>query len=90
MLGQQTSQAAQADGGFHRGRGCLLRSEDIDVLVAHVVDLWIRGVDQQVVSGEGRRQVSGRELHLVAIEPLVIVCGRRMAGMRIKLIAPVK
>jgi hypothetical protein len=38
-----------------------------------VANLWIRGVDQQRGFRKRPEQVSGRALHLAAIEPLVIV-----------------
>jgi hypothetical protein len=51
----------------------LRRFEEIDVLIAHIANLSIRGVDQQCGVRKRPEQVSGRALHLAAIEPLVIV-----------------
>jgi hypothetical protein len=47
--------------------------EELDILVAHIADLWIRGVDQERGFGKRPGQVSRRALHLAPIEPLGIV-----------------
>jgi hypothetical protein len=59
-----------------------LWSEQIDVLVPHVADLWIREVDQQRGFRKGPEQVSWRAHHLAAIEPLVKVLRPENGGMR--------
>ena len=54
----------------------LLRVEHGGVLVAHIADPWIGGVDLEAGFSVGPQQVDGWPLDFGAIEPLVIIAGQ--------------
>ncbi len=63
-------------GSFH----FLLRVEQGGVLVGHIADPWIGGVDLQCGLRKGTEQVYGRTFHLAAVEPRVVILRTENGG----------